>query len=55
MAIAIIVQARVGSTRFPNKMTLPFYEKKGSCIPASRIKKSALKFRNSRCSGFENQ
>ena len=29
MATAVIVQARVGSTRFPNKMTLPFYAKAG--------------------------
>lgn len=29
MGTAIIVQARVGSTRFPNKMTIPFYDGHG--------------------------
>lgn len=27
--LGIIIQARLGSTRLPNKMTLPFYDKKG--------------------------
>lgn len=29
MRTAIIIQARVGSTRFPNKMTIPFYNGRG--------------------------
>lgn len=29
MSIGIIIQARIGSTRLPNKMVLPFYKEKG--------------------------
>lgn len=40
---AIIIQARTGSTRLPNKMLLPFYESKGIFeIILHRLKESSL-------------
>lgn len=46
MATAIIIQARVGSTRFPNKMTIPFYQEKGMLhYLLTRLKKAELPVR----------
>lgn len=43
MSTAVIIQARVGSTRFPNKMTIPFYGDHGMLhYLLSRMKKASL-------------